>query len=165
MTTENKQNTIYFLHGLDSSGKGTKGCFFAEHFPNIIAPDFSGNLRQRIEQLKTLTADQANLTLIGSSFGGLMATCFAEIFPEKVRKIVLLAPALNFEQHKPPRDKIDVPTILVVGDEDDVCPPNIIIPLANKSFSSISIEQVEDDHMLHKTFKQMNWSQILQIQL
>lgn len=162
MTNTNKQNFIYFLHGLDSSGKGTKGSFFAEHFSNIIAPDFSGDLNQRIEQLITLTTNQTNLTLIGSSFGGLMATCFAEIFPEKIAKIILLAPALNFEDYKPPQKKIDIPTTLVVGNNDDICPPNIILPLAERSFSSISIVHVQDDHMLHETFKQMEWLQILQ---
>lgn len=160
----NNLNFIYFLHGLDSSGKGTKGRFFAKHFPQIISPDFSGDLRQRIEQLKALTTNQPKLTLIGSSFGGLMATCFAEIFPEKVAKNILLAPALNFEDYKPPQKKINVPTTLVVGEKDDICPANIIIPLAEKCFSSLSIEQVQDDHMLHETFKQMNWAQILQPQ-
>lgn len=163
MTARNDKNITYFLHGLESSGQGTKGLFFAKYFPYIIAPDFTGNLSQRIQQLTTLTVDQTNLILIGSSYGGLMATCFAEKFQKKVKKIILLAPALNFEQFKPPQKKIATPTILVVGDSDDVCPADLIIPLAEDSYSSIRIERVQDDHMLHNTFKQMDWSHIIHI--
>ena len=38
------KNTTYFLHGLDSSGSGTKGRFFALNFPHVVCPDFAGPL-------------------------------------------------------------------------------------------------------------------------
>lgn len=152
---------IFFLHGLDSSGQGTKGRFFAEHFPHIHCPDFHGTLANRLLQLSDLCRSRDSLTLIGSSFGGLMATCYAEEFPEKVARLVLLAPALNFGEYRPPLEKLQVPTLLVIGNHDTVTPPAQVIPLAQQTFSNLEIHRVKDDHMLHTSFAAMPWQQIL----
>jgi pimeloyl-ACP methyl ester carboxylesterase len=77
------QTPTLFLHGLDSSSRGTKGRFFTENFPDIIAPDFTGSLQDRMRALETICRGLDRLTLIGSSFGGLMATCFAIAQPEQ----------------------------------------------------------------------------------
>ncbi len=151
---------IFFLHGLDSSGQGTKGRFFQEHFPHISCPDFHGTLADRLLQLTDLCQGLSNLTLIGSSFGGLMATCYATRFPEKVGRLILLAPALNFGEFQPP-EKLQVPTLLVIGKEDTVTPPARVIPLAQQTFSCLEIRNEEDDHMLHKTFAAMAWHELL----
>lgn len=148
--------TTFFLHGLDSSGQGTKGRYFAEHFPQVRCPDFSGTLDDRVAQLSALCRQERELTFIGSSFGGLMATVYACAHPEQVKQLVLLAPALNFE-YTPPARPIEVPTLLVIGDKDDVCPPDLVIPAAEKTFSQLAVEVVDDDHMLHGTFRQMDW--------
>lgn len=155
-------NDIFFLHGLDSSSKGTKGQWFAHHFPEVISPDFKGDLATRLSALKTLCHTCDNITLVGSSFGGLMATCFAMKYPEKCKSLVLLAPALNFPQYSPPLKKIATPTTLIIGKQDTVTPPDRVLPLAEKSFSSLQIFTFEDDHMLHKSFVQLDWQELLQ---
>ena len=151
---------IFFLHGLDSSGQGNKGRFFAEHFPHIHCPDFTGSLTNRLHQLTNLCQNYTNLLLIGSSFGGLMATCYARDFPEKVPRLILLAPALNFEEFSPPATKLQVATTLIIGRNDTVTPPDTVLPLARQTFTNLAIHLEEDDHMLQKTFLGMAWHEL-----
>lgn len=151
----------FFLHGLDSSGQGTKGRFFAEHFPHIHCPDFSGPLAERLGKLTNLCQGPSKVTLIGSSFGGLMATCYAIRFPEKVARLILLAPALNFGGYSPPPTKLQVPTLLIIGREDTVTPADAVIPLAQQSFVNLEISIEPDDHLLHETFMTKPWHELL----
>ncbi len=151
----------YFLHGLDSSSKGTKGQWFAEHFPGMQLHDFDGTLAQRLEQLEGLCDGQQDLVFVGSSFGGLMATCFAVAHPESCRNLILLAPALNFEEFTPPPEMITVPTRLIIGEHDDVCPPAMVLPKAEQTFTDLSISVVDDDHMLHTVFYSLPWGEWL----
>jgi 8-oxo-dGTP pyrophosphatase MutT (NUDIX family)/predicted alpha/beta hydrolase family esterase len=150
-----------FLHGLDSSGRGTKGRFFSERFPATQAPDFTGSLDDRLQALKNICEDKDDLVLIGSSFGGLMAACFAATHPEKVKRIILLAPALNFPGYFPPDPPLLVPTLLITGQHDTVCPPNIVIPAARKSFTHIQITSCNDDHLLHNAFFALDWQRLM----
>ncbi|MBU1566301.1 MAG: alpha/beta fold hydrolase [Proteobacteria bacterium] len=152
---------MFFLHGLDSSGQGTKGQFFAEHFPHIHCPDFHGTLADRLRQLTNLCQGLTSPIFIGSSFGGLMATCYATEFPDKVGRLILLAPALNFGEYHLPKNKLQVPTILIIGNNDTVTPPVKVIPLAQKTFSNLEIRLTEDDHMLHAAFSAISWHELL----
>ena len=156
-----KSPAILFLHGLDSSSNGFKARYFSRHFPEMIAPDFSGNLTERLHTLEKICRHENNLVLIGSSFGGLMATCFATIHPDKVVKLVLLAPALNFPEFTPPASKIKAPALLVIGDSDVVTPPDQVIPLARQSFENLHISCFQDDHLLKKTFTSLNWTELI----
>lgn len=153
--------TTFFLHGLDSSGRGTKGSYFSENFPQVVCPDFSGGLPERLDTLAALCAEQEGLTLIGSSFGGLMATCFAITNPQKVKQLILLAPALNFAAYVPPENMIAIPTLLVIGTHDVVTPPRQVLPLARKTFSRLEERTVDDDHMLHRTFGTLPWQELI----
>ncbi len=150
----------FFLHGLESSGNGTKGQYFTRHFPQIKCPDFTGDLNERLEVFERLTAGKNNLTLIGSSFGGLMAACFALKHPTRVKQLVLLAPALNY-LYTPPAEKLSIATLAVIGTHDVVTPPAITVPLAEKSFSNLELRLVDDDHLLHHTFQELEWEKIL----
>ena len=163
MTTHHQ--SIYFLHGLDSSGNGTKGRYFASHFPDIIRPDFEGSLTSRLKQLEHLCYENKNITLIGSSFGGLMASCFAANNREKVSRLILMAPALNFEDYTPPEPAIDVPTLLIIGQHDDVTPMDPVLDLARKTFTNLTIWISDDDHMLHNTFTHLDWGKLLDINI
>lgn len=153
--------TTYFLHGLDSSGQGTKGTYFSSNFPHIHCPDFTGELHDRLSQFSALSKETSQLTLIGSSFGGLMATCFAIEHPERIKQLILLAPALNFSGFTPPAQPIGVPTLLVIGNRDDVTPPDPVLPLARSTFSQLEERLVDDDHMLHTTFHKLPWQELL----
>ncbi|MBM9514332.1 alpha/beta fold hydrolase [Desulfogranum marinum] len=153
--------TCYFLHGLESSSQGTKGRWFDEHFPNMIVPDFKGTLEERLTQLDQLCGDGKDLLFVGSSFGGLMATVYASRHPLACRRLILLAPALNYDGYVPSEKPIQVPTLLVIGRHDTVTPPDRVVPLAEKSFADIEIRVEDDDHMLHNMFPALDWSLLL----
>jgi pimeloyl-ACP methyl ester carboxylesterase len=86
--------TSVFIHGLDSSSRGTKGSFFRKRYPQMLMEDYTGPLEERMAKLKASLAGRDSLILVGSSYGGLMAALFALENEARVRRLVLLAPAL-----------------------------------------------------------------------
>lgn len=152
---------LFFLHGLDSSGQGTKGQFFAQHFPHILSPDFSGDLEARMARLTELCGGRTPLTLIGSSLGGLMAALFATEHPDRLARLILLAPALNYGNFRPPQKPLTMPTTLIIGKDDTVTPPSLVLPLARATFADLNIEVVDDDHLLQRTFPTLPWHRLL----
>jgi pimeloyl-ACP methyl ester carboxylesterase len=151
-----------FIHGLDSSSRGQKAQYFRKHFPDMLIPDFVGDLQARMEQLHAVLAGHRELVMVGSSFGGLMATLFGLANGPQVRRIVLLAPALNFSEFVPYRGgAIDIPTWLYVGKEDTVTPLAEVEPLARTIFSRLYCHAVDDDHLLRTTFQKIDWSRLL----
>jgi 8-oxo-dGTP pyrophosphatase MutT (NUDIX family) len=152
-----------FLHGLESSGKGTKGRFFTEHFPTTEAPDFTGSLEDRLRTLTKICDGKSDLVLIGSSFGGLMAVCFGIAHPGRVKRLILLAPALNFPRFYPPSRPLSVPTLLIIGKDDAVCPPDLVIPAARRIFQNLQITCCNDDHLLHSAFFSLDWQRLMRI--
>lgn len=154
-------DSVFFLHGLDSSGQGTKGRYFAEHFPHIHRPDFTGTLSDRLARLGQLCGDRRRLVLIGSSFGGLMAAVFAARNPDRVERLILLAPALNFPEYRPPAEKLAIPSLLVIGRHDTVTPPHLVVPQAEATFADLELRIENDDHMLHASFMHLPWCRLL----
>lgn len=154
-------STSIFLHGLDSSIQGTKARWFRQHFPHVQMRNYNGELSQRLSQLEEQVAGMDQLILVGSSFGGLMATCFAIRYPQQCKRLVLLAPALNFGEFQPPLEKITVPTLLIMGRHDTVCPPHLVQPQAEATFSQLQLRIEDDDHMLHASFPVLDWPNLL----
>lgn len=154
--------TTVFLHGLDSSSKGVKAGWFRQNFPTMLIPDFTGTLAARMTQLNTILAGLEELVLIGSSFGGLLATMYAMENETRVRKVVLLAPAFNFPEFAPyPGRKTAVPAQLFIGRRDTVCPPEIVIPAGQHIFTDLSVHLSDDDHLLRETFTAIDWAELL----
>ena len=150
-----------FLHGLDSSSQGTKGQFFETNFPHIIRPNFDGDLEERLQSLEQICSDKSNLIFIGTSFGGLMATCFALKHSKRITRLILLAPALNYGDYRVPEIMLTIPTTLIIGQHDTVTPPDLVVPLAEKTFSNLEVFIENDDHMLHNSFKQLDWETLI----
>lgn len=151
--------TTIFLHGLDSSSRGTKGSYLTKNFPEVLCPDFFGSLQERLKQLAVLCTGRDDLNLIGSSFGGLMATCYAISNRRNVKQLTLLAPALNCAEYTPPAQLLNIPTLLVIGRHDTVTPPDLVLPKAEKTFGNLEVMLVDDDHMLHGTFRTLPWQE------
>ena len=127
----------------------------------MLRPDFEGSLKERMQQLRTIVTGMRELVIVGSSFGGLMGACLAQEQPEAIKRLILLAPALNFAEYELPERKIECETILVIGKDDTVTPPAIIIPAARETFANLQIKLFDDDHLLHQTFRDLAWSHLL----
>ncbi|MBU0481767.1 MAG: alpha/beta hydrolase [Proteobacteria bacterium] len=154
--------TPVFIHGLESSSRGTKGTWFKERFPGMLICDFIGSFEERMVQLKCFLAGRANLVLVGSSFGGLMASVYAIEYGSEVARVVLLAPALNFPEFDRFRSgSTSVPTHLYIGDRDAICPADLVIPAAQEVFTDLVVNRVDDDHLLHATFRRIDWNSML----
>lgn len=164
MGGENSVSLRIFLHGLESNNQGTKAVFFREHFPGMLTPNFQGSLRDRMEQLKPMLAAENDLTLVGSSFGGLMAAIFALTDTARVRKLILLAPALNLlPLTNYPLKKIATPAFIFHGTQDSVIPIDASLKISQKIFSQCAFKKVVDDHFLHNTFPIIDWKQLLDV--
>ena len=87
--------------------------------------------------------------------------CAALLSQHPVKRLIMLAPALNFGEFSPPDTKIAVESLLVIGSDDIITPPDIVIPAAKQSFSNLTVQLVDDDHLLHHYFYEMNWDALL----
>lgn len=154
---------LIYLHGLESDSNSGKACLFREWFPGMLTPDFKGSFEERMAQLNPILADRDDWTLIGSSFGGLMGTVYTCKHPTRVRKLILLAPALLHDPFGSFLDlqPVSVPTIIIHGTLDTVVPLEPVREIAQKLFSSLTYHIVEDDHRLHKTVTEMDWKTFL----
>jgi predicted esterase len=154
--------TRVFIHGLESSGQGAKGAFFTERYPDMIVEDFSGTFEERMAKLHAILADKDDLILVGSSYGGLMAAVFACRTAKEMRKLILLAPALN---HMPPeiykKFTLDFPVIMYHGNRDEVVTPGPVHEIARNLFTDLSYHLVSDDHSLLQTFFTIAWDELL----
>jgi len=154
-----------FIHGLESSGQGTKGKFFRERYPDMIVEDFFGPFSQRMEKLEGLLENRNNLILVGSSYGGLMAAVYACLHKERVEKLVLLAPAINLEPYEPYRNKIlHMPITIIHGLQDNVVPLADVREIAQRAFADLDFQTVDDDHPLSATFPSLDWDTFLRLQ-
>ena len=154
--------TKLFIHGLESSSQGTKSVFFKERYPNMIVEDFRGSLEERMKKLNRILLDKKDLVLVGSSFGGLMAAIYTCNNEDKVKKLILLAPAINLEEFKPYlNNRIDIPVIIYHGRNDDVVPVASVQKVARKVFTNITYNIVDDDHPLRETFESFDWDELL----
>ena len=151
-----------FIHGLESSNQGTKSVFFREKYPDMVIPYFRGPLDERMRSLRSVLFQKTGIILVGSSFGGLMATIFAMENEERVERMILLAPAINLVEFADYRSKaISIPVWIYHGRSDEVIPLNGVESVARSVFRDLSFHVVEDDHYLHKTFKTLDWDRLL----
>jgi hypothetical protein len=99
-----KKLRYIYLHGFASGPQSSKGRFFRERLletgaalelPDLTEGNFErSTLGQQLRCLKRLVGDD-NAVLLGSSMGGYVAALFAARRPERVSRVVLLAPAFG----------------------------------------------------------------------
>jgi pimeloyl-ACP methyl ester carboxylesterase len=97
--------TLAYLHGFASGPGSTKGQFFrarlAEHGATLelpdLAPDFTHlTVSGMLDVVDRLLARGGPAVLLGSCLGGYVAALAAARSPERVRGLVLFAPAFGF---------------------------------------------------------------------
>jgi len=163
---------IIFIHGLESTGKGFKGQFLKNLFPEILTPDFEPYLsnsisikvllEKRMLQLNTVLKDKKNWIIIGSSFGGLMGALYTLKHPEKVKMLILLAPFFGANLINPSKfEPINVPIVVFHGKYDLTASIEKSKSISNMLFSNLEYHIVDDDHFLHVTVEKINWIQLI----
>jgi pimeloyl-ACP methyl ester carboxylesterase len=153
---------LIFLHGLEGTSQGTKATLLRSLFPEMLIPDFRGSLEERMAALYPILGDREVWTLIGSSFGGLMAAIFTCQRPAQVRKLVLLAPALILPDFAAsPPAPLDVPTVIYHGRQDQIVPLEPTRRLAQQVFRNLIFNEVDDEHGLYKTVFEIDWPALL----
>jgi predicted esterase len=155
-------NTLVFIHGLESTAQGAKGQFFSQNFPQMIIENYVGDFQTRMTKLNTILAGKNNLIIVGSSYGGLMAVRYAMENENRVKKMILLAPALNLSEFKSGSCiQLMMPVILYHGTGDDVVDPQVVKIIASKYLINLEYHPVNDDHPLHRTFPILDWKKLL----
>lgn len=153
-------STLTFLHGLESSPDGFRAKYLRARFPEIQVPALMPDPWQRHQLL--LETQREPSFLVGSSLGGLSALLLARDVPERVRGMVLLAPAVGF--HDPAYRTPEVlrvverliipsgiPTTVIMGRDDEVIPFAAVEALIARSPepTRIGFVPVCDSHRLH----------------
>jgi hypothetical protein len=98
---------IIYLHGFASSPHSGKATYLGERLralgidvrvPDLNLPDFSTlTVTRMLDQTQALMQQAKEpVTLFGSSLGGYVAVNAAAQWPDRVERLVLLAPALDF---------------------------------------------------------------------
>lgn len=162
-THQNKPKNIIFLHGYESSGQGFKGQYLRTIFPEILTPNFTGELRARMDQLIPILDQQDQWIIIGSSFGGLMAVTYAREFPSKVKQLILFAPALipPFMSEDMQIPTLPIPTTIYHGERDEVVSLDMVRRKATTIFPTLTFHVVDDDHFLRPTVQQVPWTTLV----
>lgn len=149
---------LIFLHGLGSSSQGVKSVMLRKKLSGIVIPDFHGPLQRRMEHLGAILSSSTGWILIGSSFGGLMAALYARQFPDEIRKLILLAPALVWPEFLwDTTVPISTLTIVYHGVRDNVIPFEKVFNISRASFMNLEFHKVDDDHGLYKTAQNIDW--------
>jgi len=158
-------NRLMFIHGLEGSSQGFKAQLLRESFPEMLIPDFRGSLEARMEKLYKIIGDQDSWTLVGSSFGGLMAALAACEKPAQFAKLVLLAPALIWPDFAEVSwQPIQVPVVIYHGTDDEIIPLKNVQDIAQSVFLNLVFNVVQDDHGLYRTAQSLEWNKLLEYQ-
>lgn len=165
MQTFDPHRAIY-VHGLEGSSRGHKATLLRAVYPTMLIPDFRGDLATRMDALRPLLGESPGWTIVGSSFGGLMAAIFTLERPAQVRKLILMAPALAHGLlPSRPGGPVDVPTVMIHGTRDTLLPLATTRPIAEQHFRRLELRIVDDEHGLGATASALDWRRLLEDEL
>lgn len=103
---------VVYLHGFASSARSSKAMFLAGKLaekgiplqtPDLNEPDFGSlTITRMLDQVAALVAGlpPGPVALVGSSLGAFVSILAAERDPERIAKLVLLAPAVDFSGNR-----------------------------------------------------------------
>ena len=105
---------VIYLHGFASGTSSSKATYIGQRLraggirvetPDLNLPDFSTlTVTRMLEQVRgSIDGTKEPVVLIGSSLGGFVAVMAAARQPDRVSKLVLMAPALDFSPAKSPQ--------------------------------------------------------------
>lgn len=73
-----------------------------------------------------------------------------------------MAPAIHLRAFVVPPQPIDVPTIVYHGLRDTVVPLAPVRAVAERTFSNLRFNLVDDDHRLHATAEAIDWRALIE---
>ena len=77
--------------------------------------------------------------------------------------MILLAPYLSLPELSPKKySSVNVPVIVFHGEHDRIAPISQSRPLAEKIFTNLTYNIVNDTHYLHETVKRINWKKLIE---
>ena len=102
---------VLYLHGFASSPHSSKATFLSRKFaergiqmlvPDLNQPDFSTLTVTRMLRAAehALASAAGPFAIVGSSLGGFVAVQAAQQHPDRITRVVLLAPALDFDGNR-----------------------------------------------------------------
>ncbi len=102
---------MIYLHGFASGSASSKATYLGRRLrergielqaPDLNLPDFSTlTVTRMLNQTRVLLeASTSSQTVIGSSLGGFVAVNAAVQNPDRIKRLVLMAPALDFGSHR-----------------------------------------------------------------
>ena len=149
---------LVWAHGLWGSPNGSKVTAVRESGIEVISPDFNEmELVDRVELLEK-TIEMGEVVLAGSSWGGLACALTAQKKPDKLKGLLLLAPALHYPE--PPNDNPDnliapdgIPVTIIHSKTDDIVPISASKDYAKRSGNNVNLIVVEDSHVLENSIK------------
>ncbi|MCH2618927.1 MAG: alpha/beta fold hydrolase [Candidatus Thermoplasmatota archaeon] len=149
---------LVWAHGLWGSPNGSKVTAIRESGIEVISPDFNEmELIDRVELLKE-TIEIGNVVLAGSSWGGLACALTAMQIPEKLKGLLLLAPALHYPES--PNDEPEkliapdsVPVTIIHSTTDDIVPISASKNYIERSGNNVQLIEVEDNHVLENSIE------------
>lgn len=156
------QARLILIHGLMGSSQGNKAAYLRGLYPSMLTPDFRGTVDERMSTLEGILEGGDGWRIIGSSLGGLMGAMYTCQHPERVEKLVLMAPALiwpTFIDNKP--GPVSVPVVLYHGSRDELIPIDEVRNIADDVFTDLTFFVVDDDHGLYKTLQEIDWNKTL----
>ena len=149
---------LVWAHGLWGSPNGSKVTAIRESGIEVISPNFNEmELIDRVELLKE-TIEIGNVVLAGSSWGGLACALTAMQIPEKLKGLLLLAPALHYPES--PNDEPEkliapdsVPVTIIHSTTDDIVPISASKNYIERSGNNVQLIEVEDNHVLENSIE------------
>ena len=148
---------IIWAHGLWGNPNGSKVTAIRDSGIKINSPDFNNmELGERVEVLDNLVSNE-DVTLVGSSYGGLACALVAQKYPENVNGMLLLAPALHLPES--PNDKpeklvapTNFPITIIHSFTDEIVPISASKDYIKRSGNNLRLIEVEDSHVLENSF-------------
>ena len=149
---------LVWAHGLWGSPNGSKVTAVRASGIEVISPDFNEmELVDRVELLEK-TIQIGDVVLAGSSWGGLACALTAQKKPDKLKGLLLLAPALHYPE--PPNDNPDkliapdgIPVTIIHSKTDDIVPINASKDYVKRSGNNVNLIVVEDNHVLENSIE------------
>jgi len=149
---------LIWAHGLWGSPNGSKITAIRDSGIEVISHDFNDmELIDRVELLEK-TMEVGNVVLAGSSWGGLACALAAQRKSDKLKGLLLLAPALHYPEppNNNPEDLVapkEVPVTIIHSIEDDIVPISASKDYIERSDNNIKLIEVNDNHVLENSIE------------